>query len=574
MVTGRRPFVGETSAELKAQHLTEVPPPPRTLNPGIPGPVEEVMLRALAKNPEERFPTCADFGGALVESVERSRGMQLETKQAIVSAAPNLVALAVLSLIAPFLVGLPDRNQTVFGYISLDWPVALLVACLQAVLLLGIRWHVIGVVTRLVAAIVDAIDRFSREYVHFGTDAQGPLHVQAWRNAAVASAEGLVNVVYLFVIYQIVGPPFIQTVVRVLSAAGAFNTDALVQTGAAVLVLLFAGGIVLKIRRGSGPVVAVFALAVCWGFVSALPVVDQTVWDGRLYLQWLAKLAVGAAVLAAFLSVRTRIQQVAREYVVPPIDRQVGQLRKSATDEERRRNRARLESAANGLVNVAYLAVGYPLIAAPLEKAPVAHDGRQLAAIAITLSVVLFGGYLVNRLRQSAGVVPAALGLLLCVPVVSGLPLFGENLLGSSARAVAQPIIGLGAIVILLGIRGQAQRAWRAVFVPIVDRQLGSLITASSEAEAAARRSVLQRSADALVNLTYLIAGYIAVVAPATAALDSVGGVGWVRTVIYVLFVLAVLMVAAAFVRGIVPVLRPRQSPVASELPGTVRQGA
>src|SRR5579884_1237147 len=100
LVTGRRPFSGETSVELKAQHVEAVPPRPRELNPGIPGPVEEVMLRALEKRPEDRFPTIGDFGTALVEAVERSRGMQLETKQAIIKSAPNLVALVGLSVVA------------------------------------------------------------------------------------------------------------------------------------------------------------------------------------------------------------------------------------------------------------------------------------------------------------------------------------------------------------------------------------------------------------------------------------------------------------------------------------------
>jgi hypothetical protein len=109
---------------------------------------------------------------------------------------------------------------------------------------------------------------------------------------------------------------------------------------------------------------------------------------------------------------------------------------------------------------------------------------------------------------------------------VGGLPLFGDNLLGSSARSIAQPIVGLGAVVILLSIRGQARRAWRAVFVPVADRQLGSLITATSESEAGERREVLQRSADAMVDLGYLVVAYLAVVSPATAALANVSGRG------------------------------------------------
>jgi len=563
LVTGRRPFSGETSAELKAKHLNDEPPPPRAINPGIPGPVEEVMLRALNKRPEDRFPTCADFASALIEAVERSRGMQLETKQAIVSAAPNLVALVVLSVVAPLLTSLPDPDAPVYRALTLNWPVALIVALIQAALLLGVRWHLIGIATRLMGSIVDALDRLTRVYVRLGTDAQGPLHVKAWRNAAVASAEGMVNVAYLFVIYQIVGGPLIQTAVRPLSASVDHTLESLAQTGVAALVLLLAAGIVLKIHRSSGPIVAVCALAICWGFISAMPVVDQTIWDGRLHLQWVAKLAVGLAVLAAFLAVRGRVQRVGREYFVPAIDRQMEGIQRGRSEEQRAARRRGLERASDGLVNVVYLVVGYPIIALPLQKVLAHADDERLMAIGITLFVLLFAALLVNRLRVAGGVVPATLGLLICVPTVMGLPVFGERLLGSASEWVARPIIGLGVLAIFLGIRRQVQAMGRAIIVPVIDQQLGSLVTSSDEAQAAGRRRVLQSSSDALVNVVYLIIGYFAVVGPMTGALAGASSLTWLSAAIYAVFVLAVLVVLYGFVRGILPILRPAAPPAA-----------
>ncbi len=63
MVTGRRPFTGEepgltgtgTLARLRDAHLHATPPRPSQLNPALPPEVDEVILRALAKRPEDRW---------------------------------------------------------------------------------------------------------------------------------------------------------------------------------------------------------------------------------------------------------------------------------------------------------------------------------------------------------------------------------------------------------------------------------------------------------------------------------------------------------------------------------------
>jgi len=54
------------------QHLDVLPRRPRELNPGLPGPIEDVLLRGLAKEPAQRFPTISDFGVALASAVVTS----------------------------------------------------------------------------------------------------------------------------------------------------------------------------------------------------------------------------------------------------------------------------------------------------------------------------------------------------------------------------------------------------------------------------------------------------------------------------------------------------------------------
>jgi serine/threonine protein kinase len=59
MLTGRLPFDGPTEASIMHGQIYEEPTPVRELRPDVPAGLEEVVLRLLAKNPEER-PATAD----------------------------------------------------------------------------------------------------------------------------------------------------------------------------------------------------------------------------------------------------------------------------------------------------------------------------------------------------------------------------------------------------------------------------------------------------------------------------------------------------------------------------------
>ena len=67
MVCGRPPFVDRTVGDLIIAHSTTPPPAPRSLQPAIAPALERIILRALAKQPDERYPTMGDFASALGE---------------------------------------------------------------------------------------------------------------------------------------------------------------------------------------------------------------------------------------------------------------------------------------------------------------------------------------------------------------------------------------------------------------------------------------------------------------------------------------------------------------------------
>jgi len=70
MATGRRPFENETPYGIAVMQVTATPPPPRSINPDIPASVEQVILRALKKKPENRYTTAVELADALRSAIE------------------------------------------------------------------------------------------------------------------------------------------------------------------------------------------------------------------------------------------------------------------------------------------------------------------------------------------------------------------------------------------------------------------------------------------------------------------------------------------------------------------------
>ena len=61
MVTGRVPFTADTPLAIILKHISDPMPLPSLLKPDIPASIERVILKALAKEPEDRFATAAEF---------------------------------------------------------------------------------------------------------------------------------------------------------------------------------------------------------------------------------------------------------------------------------------------------------------------------------------------------------------------------------------------------------------------------------------------------------------------------------------------------------------------------------
>ena len=66
MVCGRPPFTGDTDMAVALKHITTSPLAPRQVRAGIPKAMEALVLRAMAKRPEDRYQTAAELQTALL----------------------------------------------------------------------------------------------------------------------------------------------------------------------------------------------------------------------------------------------------------------------------------------------------------------------------------------------------------------------------------------------------------------------------------------------------------------------------------------------------------------------------
>jgi len=61
MATGRVPYEAETPIALVLKHINEPAPPPRALNPNLPEALERVIVKAMAKDPAQRYQSVGEM---------------------------------------------------------------------------------------------------------------------------------------------------------------------------------------------------------------------------------------------------------------------------------------------------------------------------------------------------------------------------------------------------------------------------------------------------------------------------------------------------------------------------------
>jgi serine/threonine protein kinase/uncharacterized caspase-like protein len=82
LTTGRLPYEGDTALAIILKHMNEPVPPPRSIKPDLPEALERVILKAMAKNPTDRFAAADDMVNAL-----RAAAGQTAAQERILDAA-------------------------------------------------------------------------------------------------------------------------------------------------------------------------------------------------------------------------------------------------------------------------------------------------------------------------------------------------------------------------------------------------------------------------------------------------------------------------------------------------------
>ncbi len=81
LLTGEVPFTGDSPVEIAMKHLAETPPAPSEIRPDVPDDLDLVVLRALAKEPADRYQSAAAMDADL-ETVARGGRVAAETAEA------------------------------------------------------------------------------------------------------------------------------------------------------------------------------------------------------------------------------------------------------------------------------------------------------------------------------------------------------------------------------------------------------------------------------------------------------------------------------------------------------------
>jgi serine/threonine-protein kinase len=75
MIIGQPPFTGENAVAIAYKHVQEPPPSPRSLDPAIPDTLEAIIMKCLAKNVDNRYPSAQDLRADLRRYLDGARIM-------------------------------------------------------------------------------------------------------------------------------------------------------------------------------------------------------------------------------------------------------------------------------------------------------------------------------------------------------------------------------------------------------------------------------------------------------------------------------------------------------------------
>ncbi|MHC4606262.1 MAG: serine/threonine-protein kinase [Planctomycetota bacterium] len=131
LLTGKRPFLGKTNADLKEQHVSALPRPPRTVNSAVSPAAQALVLKMLEKNPAQRFqdyPAIIAAIDAALKPVAKPAAEPRPSTRPAASAskfwifAGSAAAAAVVAVVVLLLAGTSGPSQPAAGAPAVEEP--------------------------------------------------------------------------------------------------------------------------------------------------------------------------------------------------------------------------------------------------------------------------------------------------------------------------------------------------------------------------------------------------------------------------------------------------------------------
>ena len=111
MIAGRSPFDAESNVDLAAKHLSDTPEPPSKFTPlEVPAGLDEVILKGLAKNPDERYQSAAEFAQALVSVARPSEETVVQDAAMTTAFVPSATTASLGDDYAPYTTSITEAS--------------------------------------------------------------------------------------------------------------------------------------------------------------------------------------------------------------------------------------------------------------------------------------------------------------------------------------------------------------------------------------------------------------------------------------------------------------------------------
>lgn len=111
MIAGRSPFDAESNVDLAAKHLSDTPEPPSKFTPlEVPAGLDAVILKGLAKNPDERYQSAAEFAQALVSVVRPGEETVVQDAAMTTAFVPSVTTASLGEDYAPYTTSITEAS--------------------------------------------------------------------------------------------------------------------------------------------------------------------------------------------------------------------------------------------------------------------------------------------------------------------------------------------------------------------------------------------------------------------------------------------------------------------------------